>query len=373
MPVLTNPIGDVSQEVLRFPAPVILSDLAGNSYTLSAAGGIPVTPTGGLSLVSAANTGIPAALPAIVQKASAVSTGSVASITATFANSVTAGNSIIVVCGVGNNSAITVSDSLSNTYNKAVNVANSTTFETQISYAVGIAGGANTVTVAATSASIAMQCYEVSGLIAQAANVLGQSSSGTGTGTTASASNIAGMPNTLAFAGVAVGTAAQAVTASSGTFWTADSSQNSAGTPSGLFTFGALSLPLGNMGSTAAKATLAGSEPWAYAVAVFKPVLFGVQGAVTIEGYNKTNMTSATTTLVKTGPGTLHAVAVNKLVASATIELDDALTNTNPFGIITLPGTVTALAPFTMIYDAPFATGLSVTTSGATDITLIWR
>lgn len=372
MPNYSNPIADTSIEVLRVPIPVQIADLSGNSFTLSG-GGIPVTPTAGLSLVNSANTAIPAAQPAIVQKAKAVSTSGVASLTCAFTSNNTAGNSIVVSCAAGNNGTITVTDSAGNTYTSAVSVANSTTFESQIFYAVNIAAGANTITVTpSASVSVAVQIYEVSGLIAQATNVLGQNTSNAATSATASASNIAGPANSIAFAAVAVGTAAQAVSATSGTIWSLDSTQNVAGTPSGFFTFGALSGVVTNIAPFAAKATLAGSEPYAYVAAVFKTVNLTVQGGVYIDGYNYTNMTTQTTTLIKTGPGLLHAVAVNKPVATGTIELDDALTHTNPFGIITIPATATN--PFTMIYDVTFSTGLSVTTGTATqDITLIWR
>ena len=81
----------------------------------------------------------------------------------------------------------------------------------------------------------------------------------------------------------------------------------------------------------------------------------------------KAYLTGAATTLLKTGPGVLHSVTINTAVSGSTIELDDAITNTNPFGIITVSGTV----PFTLIYDVEFTTGLSVTTAAHTeDITI---
>src|SRR6266581_4325965 len=55
-------------------------------------------------------------MPSIMQKAAAVSTGSVATLAKAFANNVTAGNSIVVVAACGNGTAMTVADSLSNTY-----------------------------------------------------------------------------------------------------------------------------------------------------------------------------------------------------------------------------------------------------------------
>lgn len=74
-------------------------------------------------------------------------------------------------------------------------------------------------------------------------------------------------------------------------------------------------------------------------------------------GFLYTNITTQTTTLVKTGAGFLHSVTYNGATSGCTIELDDAITNTNPFAIITTPAT-----PVTVIYDLAFATGLSVTT-----------
>jgi hypothetical protein len=86
------------------------------------------------------------------------------------------------------------------------------------------------------------------------------------------------------------------------------------------------------------------------------------------ETWAKAYITTQTTTLLKTGAGVLHSVTINKPVATGTIELDDAITNTNPFAIITTP---TGPFPLTLIYDVEFTTGLSVTTGTASqDITI---
>ncbi len=320
---------------------------------------------------------VPSVLPAIVQKNKSVSTAGVASLTCAFSTNNAAGNSIIVSCGIGNGTTATVTDSAGNTYYNAVNGANGSTFSAQIFYATGIAAGANTITVTpSASVSVAIEIYEVSGLIAQAANLLDLSASGSGTSATATAGNIASTSsNALAFMGVAVGTAAQAVSVTSGTFWALDSTQNVGGTPSGLFTFGALSQALGGVAPVAAKATLAGSEPYAVAVAAFKPVMLQVSGTLAIAGYNYTRVTSAATTQVKTGPGILHSVCINKLGASATIELDDQTSNAAPvIAIITLPATITAITGFVLDYDVQFNTGLSVTVgTAAVDATIVWK
>ncbi|MEL4474532.1 hypothetical protein, partial [Shewanella algae] len=87
---------------------------------------------------------------------------------------------------------------------------NSTTFQGVIFYAKNIAAGANTVTMTGTSGTMAMEIYEVSGIIAQAPAALDQQSSGNATSGTATTSILSpGGVNEIAFAGVAVGTAAQ--------------------------------------------------------------------------------------------------------------------------------------------------------------------
>ncbi len=320
------------------------------------------------------NTGVPVNTPTIVQKANAASTGSVATLAKAFASSNVAGNSIVVVCGCGNGTAMTVADSAGNTYTSAVTKANSTTFEAAIFYAVNILAGANTVTVtnAGTAASMAMEIYEVSGLLAQVVAQPDQSSSATGTSATPTISALAASsPNSLAFLGIAVGTAAQATSVTAGTNWALDSTQNTT-TPAGLYSFGALSQYLGTTTAVIPTATIASSEPYAAVSAIFKPVSLGVSGTVQIGGYNYTRVTSAATTLVKTGSGVLHAVVVNTPTSTGTIELDDALTNTTP--IIGKMLFAAGIAPFTVVYDVAFATGLSVTVAVATvDATIVWK
>jgi hypothetical protein len=347
------------------------TDSQGTNYAAT----VVTTASGSTTAISATNTGLPVNLPTIVQKANAVSTGSVASLAKAFTNSNTAGNSIVVVAGCGNGTAMTVADSAGNTYVQAVNAPNSTTFEAAIFYTTNIAGGANTVTVtnAGTAASMAVEIYEISGLIAQSGAVLGQAVTNTGTGTSATAANIAaGVPNELAFMGVAVGTAAQAVSATSGTFWTLDSTQNSGGTPAGLFSFGALNQPIGSLKSVQPAATLAGSEPFAVAAATFRPVALGVSGSVAIAGSNYTNITSKTTTVVKTGPGVLKSIIINKAGSADTLTIYD---NTAGSGTTIGTITVTASVNFVFNYEAAFSTGLTIVSGGTTagDYTVIWR
>jgi len=323
------------------------------------------------------NTGLPVNTPSIVQKVVAKSTGSVASLAApAFTNANVAGNSIVVVCGIGNGTDPTIADTAGNTYTKANTAANSTTFEASIWFAVNIAAGANTVTVtnAGATASMAVEVYEVSGLIQQVQAQPASSITNTGTSGTASTSVITpGTPNELAFAGVAVGTAAQTITVGSG--WTNDSGQQNPTTPAGLFSFVSMSQYLAGLKAITPSATFT-SEPWAIAVASFRPVVLGIQGTVAIHGYNYTNLTGAgATTLIKGGAGVLHAIVVNTRVANGVIEFDDALTHTTPkIGTITFPAALLSDGPIQVQYDVAFSTGLSITTTTSNmDITVVWK
>lgn len=98
-------------------------------------------------------------------------------------------------------------------------------------------------------------------------------------------------------------------------------------------------------------------------------------GAVELAGAPFVNITTGTTTNgIKSGAGILHKLIVNTMVASATITVFDNTTATGTkIGTITLPSTITGDQPFTLIYDLAFATGLSIITSGATDITVVYR
>lgn len=86
------------------------------------------------------------------------------------------------------------------------------------------------------------------------------------------------------------------------------------------------------------------------------------------------NITTATTTVVKSGPGFLHMLVINTPVASATITIyDNTAASGTKIATITIPSTVTGEAPSSIEYDVAFSTGLTIVTSGATDITVAYR
>jgi hypothetical protein len=96
--------------------------------------------------------------------------------------------------------------------------------------------------------------------------------------------------------------------------------------------------------------------------------------AVEFAGNAFSNIKTAATTTVKSGAGTLHRITVNTLIASATISIfDNTAGSGTTIGKLTLPSTITGVNPFTVEFDLHFATGLTIITSGLTDITVTYR
>lgn len=100
----------------------------------------------------------------------------------------------------------------------------------------------------------------------------------------------------------------------------------------------------------------------------------GTNSIGSLNGFASVHVASATTTVVKSGAGVLHTLTINKPVASDTITIyDNTAGSGTAIAIPTIPSTVTGESPFTLIYDAAFATGLTVVTSGSDDITVSYR
>lgn len=98
-------------------------------------------------------------------------------------------------------------------------------------------------------------------------------------------------------------------------------------------------------------------------------------GKIVVEHrYSFTNMTTATTTTIKSGAGLLHAIIINKAIATATITIyDNTAGSGTKIATITFGATLLTDPPLLGTYDVSFSTGLTVVTSGATDITLCYR
>lgn len=85
--------------------------------------------------------------------------------------------------------------------------------------------------------------------------------------------------------------------------------------------------------------------------------------------YAYANISTNTTTTVKSGTGVLHAITINT-TAAATITIYDSLTATG-----TKIGTIAAspVIGSTLRFDVAFATGLTIVTAGASDLTVSYR
>ena len=83
---------------------------------------------------------------------------------------------------------------------------------------------------------------------------------------------------------------------------------------------------------------------------------------------NGTNITSATTTVVKSGGGILRRITINTTAAGAITVYD----NTSAAGtkIATFPNNA---AIGTYEYGCRFGTGLTVVTGAASDVTVVWE
>src|SRR5690348_7763809 len=88
--------------------------------------------------------------------------------------------------------------------------------------------------------------------------------------------------------------------------------------------------------------------------------------------YYGSNITTKTTTLIRTGQGLLHTITINtKGAASNTLAIYDGVDNTGTL-LATIDTTVTY---GTLIYDIGFLVGLCIVSATGTqaDITVSWR
>lgn len=208
--------------------------------------------------------------PTIAQKVSGASTGSVASLAlAAFTANTATGNSIIVVCGVGNGTAPTISDTQSNTYTQVAQVANGTAFNVAI-FTAPCKTGANTVTVnnGGTAASIAATAYEGVGLLKVTTADVTSTNQGAATTTSPAVSVTPTQANDFTFVAFGLGTAAQTITLAGS--YVNDSGQLNPTTPAGLFSFVSASVVLPTTAASAPSATVGVAEPWAVAAASLK-------------------------------------------------------------------------------------------------------
>lgn len=89
-------------------------------------------------------------------------------------------------------------------------------------------------------------------------------------------------------------------------------------------------------------------------------------------GSHFSNISSATTTVVRTGAGVLERILVNKAVASGVITVyDNTAASGTKIATITQPGTLLQ-TQYDLEYGVRFSTGLTVVTSSTDDITVVY-
>jgi hypothetical protein len=88
--------------------------------------------------------------------------------------------------------------------------------------------------------------------------------------------------------------------------------------------------------------------------------------------YLYNNITTDTTTVVKTGAGVLHSITINGPTAAGVITLfDNTAASGTKIGTITVPASPQAE---TLLYDVAFTTGLTILTATQTeDLTVSYR
>jgi hypothetical protein len=211
-----------------------------------------------------------------VQNKNTATAGAVASIAAAMTNPPSKGNSIVVVCAVGNASTPTIADTIATSYKLVSSqLGPSSAFGVYIFYGIVPASSGNTVTVTngGSAASMGIEVYEINGLLAIPAQQPDQTAIGVNTGTAAATPALNPQyANEICFAGVGVGTTAETITPAAG--WINDSTTQT-GT-SGLFSFASLSQFVPDFQSVIPAATIGASKPWAMAAVSFRPIALGV-------------------------------------------------------------------------------------------------
>lgn len=89
--------------------------------------------------------------------------------------------------------------------------------------------------------------------------------------------------------------------------------------------------------------------------------------------YSYSNIAGAATTTVRTGKGVLKAIVVNKAIANGVITVyDNTAASGTKIATITNPATLLHSQISLDYGEAAFTTGLTIVTSAADDITVIW-
>lgn len=86
-----------------------------------------------------------------------------------------------------------------------------------------------------------------------------------------------------------------------------------------------------------------------------------------IVAYDFRNINTATTTTVKAAPGYLKRITINTTSAGSITVYDNTAASGTTIGVLKL-----SVLEGTYEYDLAFATGLTIVTAGASDITVVY-
>jgi hypothetical protein len=241
--------------------------------------------------------------PRVVQWKTAQTGAGAKSLSCSFQNPNTGGNSIVVCLGAGDmEDAVTsfqITDTKGNTYTKVAFQPQGSTLESAIFFASGIKLGSNTITVnitgpTAVPTGISMKIYEAWGLIASL-DALDQVDVGNSAGSTlATATSITpSVPNSIAFTALAVGGVTTITPASD---WSAND-----GTifPWGgnLGAFDSQVRQLSTVVTVTPQANLSLSSAWAMCSATFRTIVLPVEGTFKYAPASNAPMTSVNASL----------------------------------------------------------------------------
>lgn len=92
-------------------------------------------------------------------------------------------------------------------------------------------------------------------------------------------------------------------------------------------------------------------------------------------GYTYQNITTQTTTTLKSGSGLLKKIIINTPVALGVITIyDNTAASGTKIGTLTLPAALLSTGATSLDFGINFTTGLTIVTSGATmDITAVYK
>ena len=108
-------------------------------------------------------------------------------------------------------------------------------------------------------------------------------------------------------------------------------------------------------------------------IAILLLFIFTVSLVTASAGYKYRNIAGAATTVVRSGPGRLVQININKSVLSTTITVyDNTAASGTKIATITNPSTLHQ-DQYSLAYNCAFNTGLTIVTSGADDITVIYE